>query len=156
MRCNSDTPGRPVKIEEMIMLASLLYVSRSRLDAVEGAAQVEHIVELARLRNERLGVTGALIFTGASFAQVIEGSAAAVAELIARIQEDSRHENVRVVENDRIEERRFGPWQMAYSGPSFYVNRHIKPLLTGEINESDRGARAKRLIKLMQEFTAAA
>jgi hypothetical protein len=57
------------------------------------------------------------------------------------------------VKISEIQERRFDGWWMAYSGPSFFVNRHIKPLVTGQINESDRGPRAERLIKLMQEFT---
>ncbi len=136
------------------MLKSLLYVSRSRLDSLESAVQVADIVGSARPRNESLGVTGALIFTEASFAQVIEGSGAALDELMGSILKDNRHDDIRIISICEIEERRFGQWWMAYSGPSFYVNRHIKPLLTGKMNESDSGARAERLIALMLEFTA--
>ena len=136
------------------MLKSLLYVSRSRMTLAESSSQVEDIVRLAQVANQALGVTGALISTEADFAQLIEGSEAAVDKLMAKILVDPRHEDVRVVKISEIQERRFDGWWMAYSGPSIFVNRHIKPLLTGHINESDRGPRAERLIKLMQEFTS--
>lgn len=136
------------------MLKSLLYVSRSRLASEKSSAEVEEIVRQAQARNEQAGITGALIFTESNFAQVIEGENAAIDRLVASIMLDRRHTDVRIIRDCEIEERLFGGWWMAYAGPSFYVNRHIKPLLADEINEGDRGPRAERLISLMHEFTS--
>jgi hypothetical protein len=145
-------PEKPINQIEAAMLKSLLYVSRSRLSPAESAAQVEGVVRLARSRNEGLGITGALMFTEASFAQVIEGSAAALEELMASINADPRHSDIRIIRASCIDERRFGGWSMAYAGPSFYVNRHIKPLLADEVNERERATHTDRLVGLMHEF----
>ena len=50
-----------------------------------------------------------------------------------------------------IEERRFGQWSMAYCGPSFFVSRHIKPLIDG-VGGRDEATRRDRLIALMMEL----
>lgn len=141
------------KLSEAAVLRSLLYVSRSRLTSTQAASEVEELARLARLKNERLGITGALMFTQARFAQVIEGSVQSLDDLMSSILKDARHTDVRIIRAVDIEERRFGEWSMAYAGPSFYVNRHIKPLVFDKVNESDRKERANQLLALMHEFT---
>jgi hypothetical protein len=135
------------------MLNSLLYVSRSLVESAKADEEVERIVQLARVKNKELGITGALVFTQTSFAQVIEGSKTALDQLMASVLNDARHTDVQVVRTDELQERRFSDWWMAYSGPSFYVDRHIKPLLGDRDDESERSRRADRLIALMREFT---
>jgi len=110
-------------------LTSLLYVSKSLVERLAQAESLQDIVEVARSRNAQLAVTGALIFTRAHFAQILEGSRAAVEELMVSIKRDARHQDVTVVEWIDIESRRFPDWSMAYSGPSAYVDRHLSPFL---------------------------
>lgn len=136
------------------MLESILYVSRSKMDFSGGDDEVEAIVRLAQKKNQQLGVTGALIFTGAFFAQVIEGPRSALNQLMLRISNDPRHSDIQVIKTQETIDRRFDGWSMAYSGPSFYVNRHIKSLLIHRNNDGDGDARADRIISLMQEFTS--
>ncbi|HZG10124.1 MAG TPA: BLUF domain-containing protein [Allosphingosinicella sp.] len=136
------------------MLESRLYVSRSKLELAQSHEAVEAIVQVAQVRNAALGVTGALISTGSCFAQILEGAPAAVDQVMASICRDGRHFDVRVVSVLSIRRRRFGEWWMAYSGPSFYVNRHIKPLLEESVGELDTSIRSERLSALMSEFTA--
>jgi hypothetical protein len=108
---------------------SLLYVSKSNLTLPEEAGEVLAIVATARRRNAELGVTGALVFTESRFAQVLEGDEEAIDALMLSILKDRRHEQVTVVDRTEVAMRRFPQWSMAYSGPSLYVDRHIKPLL---------------------------
>src|SRR3954468_16771884 len=107
----------------------LLYVSRSLLRVPEEAGEVDRIVAVARRENDRLGVTGALVFTQAHFAQALEGEHAAIETLMERIRRDPRHDKVTVVSAGASAGRLFPQWSMAYSGGSLYVDRHIKPLL---------------------------
>jgi len=153
-RKGSDLLGQaiPEPIGKRAALKSVLYVSRSRLDPALAEAEVSAIVALARPRNASLDVSGALAFAQASFAQVLEGPEAAVDDLMSSITNDERHERVRIIDMSHVEQRRFEGWSMAYSGPSFYVNRHIKPLLASVIDSRDQSLLSERLIELMYEF----
>lgn len=111
------------------MITSLLYVSVSTLKLPGEAHEVDDLVAVARSRNATLDVTGALIFTEMHFAQILEGSAAAVEELMVSIRADRRHREVSTVSVIETPQRRFPDWSMAYSGPSFYLDRHVTPLL---------------------------
>jgi hypothetical protein len=133
-------------------ITSLLYVSRSRLQP-EQMPQVDGIVELARQRNARLGVTGALIFTEIHFAQVLEGLKPAVDELMRSIAADKRHGDLTVVETITVPEPRFPDWAMAYRGPSFYVDRHVKPLLAAPADMSQRTRSIAELLSILQELS---
>jgi hypothetical protein len=135
------------------MLESRLYVSRSRLTTPGSNREIEEIVRLARSRNEERGITGALIFTDTSFAQIIEGEKAALDELMCSILKDPRHADVQVVRHLAVRERHFHRWSMAYSGPSFYVKRHIKPLLDSWDMSEDKSRRVERLATLISEFS---
>lgn len=128
----------------------MLYVSEA-VPAAGGGDPVGEIVAASRERNAALGITGALIFTGGHFAQVLEGSPEAVEELMANIRCDPRHRNVRTVEMVNVPERRFPGWSLAYSGHSSFVDRHIRPLMEGR-DEKSREVLCQRLIGLMRQF----
>jgi hypothetical protein len=132
----------------------LLYVSRSLLRLPEEAGEVDRIAAVARRENERLAVTGALVFTRAHFAQVLEGEKDAVDTLMQRIRADSRHESVTVVSQGGRDGRLFPRWSMAYSGGSLYVDRHIKPLLSPAAEQDATERLAGKLVRLMREFTS--
>ena len=99
-------------------LHRLVYMSRNEIDG-DGATvrrEIEDILSRARTRNERAGVTGALIFNSGCFAQVLEGRLASIEEIFERIQCDLRHSDVVVLAFHPIPQRRFGRWSMAYVG----------------------------------------
>jgi hypothetical protein len=110
-----------------VAVSSLLYVSKSLVPVAAQAGELGHIVEVARARNELLSVTGALLYTEEHFAQLLEGPAAAVAELMAQIAADPRHTNLKVIWTEEPAGRSFADWSLAYSGPSRYVDRYIRP-----------------------------
>ncbi len=111
------------------MLASLLYVSRSRLAMPMQGGEVDVIVEQSVARNARLHIRGALVFTEKHFAQVLEGPAEAVAELMTSIEGDPRHELVTVAAQGDIKDYRFPNWALAYRGGASFMDQQVSALL---------------------------
>ncbi|MGP9821816.1 BLUF domain-containing protein [Salinarimonas sp. NSM] len=113
----------------MTTLARLVYVSRPRMAGRDGSslagwrrtshagflAQCDAILVEARRRNADAAITGALLAGPGLFAQVLEGSRAAVSEAFARICRDPRHEAIEILEMRAVDERRFAQWTMAFS-----------------------------------------
>ena len=129
------------------MIDNLLYVSRSTLPPDTSASEIDEILSTARSRNEALGVTGALIFTNDNFAQLLEGPGDAIEQVMASIQRDPRHEDVRIVRTDKDVARRLEGWHMAYDGSSVFIARHVRALAASFVTPSDR--HVTRLLDLM-------
>lgn len=91
-------------------LHQVFYISRSR----SMPAQVEEILSVSRQQNQLRQVTGALLFTGGHFAQLLEGSAQALADTMAAIDADPRHDTVTRLIEGAIPRRRFEAWSMAF------------------------------------------
>lgn len=138
-----------------LTLLSLLYVSSSTLSPERSADAVADIVAVSRANNPGLGLTGALLFTGQHFAQVIEGSPAAVDHLMERVTSDPRHKDILVVARESINARRFANWSMAYSGPSQFVAHYVTRLLTAA-RPINRVRSAEWLNDLLWEFAEGA
>ena len=88
----------------------IFYLSRS----LASPTDVESIVAEARQANARSGVTGALLYSGAHFAQMLEGPAGVVAETMARVERDKRHEGVTRLIDSPATGRRTDGWTMAF------------------------------------------
>ncbi|WP_165356294.1 BLUF domain-containing protein [Sphingosinicella sp. BN140058] len=136
---------------KVLGLKSLLYASASALAPGDEQAEIERIVTSARMRNSRLGITGTLVFTKTSFAQILEGPNEAVDSLMERIAKDPRHDQVTVVDTIEADARLFDGWSLSYSGASRYVDKHIAPLLDGGGREE-----AQQLRRLMKALAAVA
>jgi len=63
-----------------------------------------------------MGITGALIFENNRFGQVIEGPRTQIEDLWEKIQKDTRHKNIHLVESRPIEHRSFSKWTMVFQG----------------------------------------
>lgn len=132
----------------------VLYVSESRLDPLNLDSGVSQIVGAAQTRNAELALTGALLFTGTHFAQILEGSAESIAQLMSSLHDDSRHANIVIVDRLPIEVRQFPDWKMAYFGPSQFVSRHVLRLLN-QTTRSERQRATEWLTQLAHEFSSA-
>lgn len=132
---------------------ALLYASRARLAGPEAAAAVADLVAVSRARNARLGVTGALVYSGGHFAQILEGGSAAVAELMRSIGRDPRHADVTVLSEGPTGQRRFADWSLAYAGPATFVDSIIAGTLAGA--GAPRSRNEARLQQLLEELAAA-
>ena len=92
-------------------LEQLVYASVST-PRVTSALQMSDILAVARPRNARDGVTGALTATDGRFIQIIEGPAGALDDLMARLDADRRHRAIEVLERRAVPKRAFAGWDM--------------------------------------------
>lgn len=99
-------------------LCRLVYYSRNTLKgpSEEIDREIRRILAVAQDRNRDAGVTGALMFNGGCFAQVLEGPQGAVEATFERIQRDDRHGAVTLLDLTPIGERGFPSWSMAFVG----------------------------------------
>ena len=75
---------------------------------------LKQLLDAARTKNLRLGITGLLVFADATFFQVIEGKEERVKRLYAKILVDPRHTNIRQLAGFSFKERRYEDWTMKY------------------------------------------
>ena len=132
-------------------MISLLYVSRAAFPSGSADRSIAEILRSARVRNGAMEVTGALLYLGGFFAQVLEGEANDVNQLMIEILRDERHRDVRIIEVGPIEGRRFSNWSMAWvpaaPGPRSYLET-----LTRRGSGAEAGAAAAALIDYMMRF----
>jgi hypothetical protein len=76
-----------------------------------------------------LAVTGALVATPTHFAQILEGPKQALADLMASIERDPRHQDIRRVDLGGRAARDFPDWSLAFSGQSTYVSHAIAQMM---------------------------
>ena len=136
-------------------LVSWMYISRSLLQPARTDAELKRIVEVARIRNEEHGMTGALLFTGVRFAQYIEGPSARMIEMQGLIGSDRRHTEVVTIEERVRTQRCFGDWSIVFVGSPahFVVNAVERPL---QVGPSGQRAGIEALQRLMIEFASQA
>jgi len=89
---------------------SLTYTSLARLDLT--AQDLEAIHRIAREVNALEGITGLLIFNGTHFLQIVEGTPAAIADLVERLRRDDRNHQHEIRDERGIEERSIPDWSM--------------------------------------------
>ena len=76
--------------------------------------ELVELLNKARQKNERLNITGLLLYFDSSFIQVLEGDAAAVDGLMESIKADERHEGIAIFFREEVTNREFPDWEMAF------------------------------------------
>ena len=109
-------------------------------------------LRVARARNASLGVTGALIASAYTFAQILEGPPDAVDTLMACILRDRRHRDVKTIHEENNAARQFPSWAMAFAGHANYIDRHIEMLLDPQFSETNQ-THVADLQSLIAEFS---
>ena len=122
-------------------LVSLIYASKITDEFHEEDGVID-IVKKARLKNEKLSLTGILCFDNNYFLQCLEGSRATVNELYLTILEDPRHSDCILLQYGEINARSFYDWEMGLALPTnskrpLFLkhgnSNHFNPLeMTGE------------------------
>lgn len=135
-------------------LFSLAYRSRNLVEdlTLDSLGELTNLLEVARARNAKLDITGALIFNEGLFAQILEGEEAAVREVFDSIQKDRRHTEINVFPTQQYEHRRFEAWSMAFVGPSPSARDYYErfSLLNGfEWTEASAGALVDLILDLI-------
>lgn len=117
-------------------LRHLFYVSRSTAEPDD----LPRVLDSARRNNAQHGLTGALVYTGGHFAQVLEGPAAALERTMQAIEADPRHTALRRLIDGPLAERRFAQWAMALvDAPG--ADDVLEDLLSADEVTPDRAAR---------------
>jgi Sensors of blue-light using FAD len=93
-----------------LRLKTLTYTSRARLDLQD--ADLAAIHDTARHLNALDGISGLLLFDGARFLQIVEGTEDAIDNLVERLRMDSRHSAFEVRDERYLEQRSFPDWSM--------------------------------------------
>jgi len=131
----------------------ILYCSRSCLSGtpLEVATEVENILSWSRASNSEAGITGALLFNSAFFAQVLEGKKAAVEQTLEKIELDPRHRDLTVLMRGQIGCRDFHEWSMAFAG---IKSEEHYPIIANTLNEcpSDSSAAAEEILILLRDL----
>ena len=93
-------------------LATLCYQSRaSKRSNRDG---LDELLEDARARNKRFGVTGMLVHEGDRFFQWLEGPPEALETLWTSIRRDDRHEDVEILGEGVTPARLFSQWDLRF------------------------------------------
>lgn len=77
-------------------------------------SELKELLEQARVKNDRLGITGMMMYDDREIIQLLEGEKEVVKELYETIQSDPRHTIVEVFYEGLIESRAFKDWSMAF------------------------------------------
>lgn len=116
--------------------------------------ELEALVAHAAAKNEKLSVTGLLLFGGGHFMQLLEGPPAALDALYAVIKADPRHRLVKQVDRQAVGGRLFSTWHMGL------LTREVRPLDRDELtralccaaNSAQVPARTHRSLALLRSF----
>ena len=94
----------------------IIYHSRSRLprDAKGFAEGIQTLLEEANRFNFIRGITGALMCNAGYFAQIIEGEESVTKALYSNICRDSRHSDIRLIDESATSSRLFPEWSMTF------------------------------------------
>lgn len=74
---------------------------------------VKEISRKASLNNAKRAISGALLFCEGKFLQTLEGGLHEVNYTLARIMQDARHCDIKLIEFKRIAKRTFRGWDMS-------------------------------------------
>ncbi len=78
------------------------------------AADLEELLQGARIRNKKRGITGFLVYKNGMYLQVLEGEKSQVEELFGKIKKDSRTNAIVRLREEKISERQFACWHMGF------------------------------------------
>ncbi|MBN2892870.1 MAG: BLUF domain-containing protein [Bacteroidales bacterium] len=90
------------------MLYQIIYVSKRNCSEEE----ITKILDKSRENNQKINVTGLLLYTKDTFIQCIEGEKDEVNTLYDKIRKDERHSNPILISYKPIKNRDFPSWNM--------------------------------------------
>lgn len=90
-------------------LKRIIYVSE-RTDVSN--ANLQKIITTSRKNNPQVEVTGCLVSGMNSYLQLLEGFETSVDQLYLKISKDTRHANIKILNEENIENRLFTTWSM--------------------------------------------
>lgn len=111
-------------------LYRIVYVSAAA-ESFSKSALLELLTQ-ARDKNQRLGVTGMLLYKDGDFIQLLEGEEPVVKDLYGTIRTDFRHSGTIVLDEGKIDARLFSDWSMGFrdlSDPAVQATPGFSPFM---------------------------
>ncbi|MBC6988533.1 BLUF domain-containing protein [Hymenobacter sp. BT491] len=132
------------------MLYSLIYTSQATVPLDKEARRL--LLTQARAYNTARHLTGVLLHADGHFLQILEGAQEEVEALFDRIQQDPRHEGIRVVVRGPVRRREFPHWGMGFSQLSYPILARLRQLVRHSQAAVDSTRAALSLRDLLQPF----
>ena len=90
----------------------LLYISAANHEFTED--ELGELLTQARVNNEKMNVSGMLLYHEGSFIQALEGPKEQVEEIYQKIGKDTRHTETRILFKGETRQRDFDGWSMGF------------------------------------------
>ena len=93
-------------------IKQLVYISKATVPFTTDS--LKELTEVANTNNEKLNVTGCMVYASGYFLQLLEGSAESVDILYRKIEKDDRHKGTKLLLETKVDEDRrlFDKWFM--------------------------------------------
>jgi hypothetical protein len=114
-------------------------------------AELVDLLAKARINNERLGITGLLLYDDGSFLQVLEGDDRVIEALYEKIGRDKRHHRVVALLRREVPERHFAKWQMGFVAMNA-SSKHIPGYSQYWQTRTEPAAAASAASRLLESF----
>lgn len=105
-------------------------------------SDIHEMLQKARANNEKLGITGCLLYYNGEFIQYLEGSQIRVLELYDKIKKDKKHKDIELIAYNERDSREFDQWEMAYEdffGENDQIT-YLKLLVSAYLDNPDQTA----------------
>lgn len=101
-----------LQMARKIDMRRMIYCSQAAYDF--SPDELVDLLALSRANNERVGLTGMLLYASQSFLQMLEGESDELHATYARIGTDERHRNLRLLMDADVPQRIFPDWSMGF------------------------------------------
>lgn len=114
----------------MQKLVQIIYISRSTFENADAVNKIEpnvvRILAKSRVNNRKNGLVGVLYFGDGAFFQCLEGDDEAINTLFAKIENDPRHKDVKLISKRYISRLSFPDWAMKYAPLDEKMGKYLK------------------------------
>ena len=118
-------------------------------------SELVELLTKAKENNERHQLSGMLLYRGDLFIQWLEGPEAELDALLARIKQDRRHRNIRVMSRGVLSARAFPDWSMAFKNLSG-LREELLPgyseLMQAGADLESANVAARKMLETMNNF----
>jgi len=114
----------------MINLAGIVYFSKATDFEIE---DLSDLAKRAGRNNKNLGVTGYLYYEKGTFLQYIEGEANIIQMLMKKIEEDPRHDVLKILKKENLSDRKFPTWDMQYLTRNMLMQMNMENLIMNQM-----------------------
>jgi hypothetical protein len=135
-------------------LIRLTYVSSAVHELSQ--AVLDSILRSASDHNKSDDITGMLLYSGGNFMQVLEGEEAVVASTYARIERDTRHRDLYLMERSPVTTREFARWSMGFrrvSSSELAAHEAYTPLSNSGLAGLRSAGQSGLALRLLRHFS---